>query len=92
MWRVDQSLKASTSGYWHIHDPVTSKRKKIGPVTGKGKNYFDAAVDEVKRRNLKYYGEEVNVVGNDKFNAEGNWIGPVEEEYRIEDLLKEFQT
>lgn len=87
MWRVDQSTVASTSGFWHIHNPVTGKRKKIGPVTGKGKNWYDVAVDECKRRNLKDYGQEVNVVGNEKFDVEGNYIGPLEEDYRISGVV-----
>lgn len=36
---------------WYIVNKDTGKSKYIGPVTGKGTNYFDRAVDEAKRRN-----------------------------------------
>lgn len=37
---------------WYIVNIETGKTKKIGPVTGKGKNYHDAACEEAKRRNI----------------------------------------
>lgn len=36
---------------WIIVNEKTLRSKKIGPVTGRGINYFDRAMDEAKRRN-----------------------------------------
>lgn len=47
-WAVENSLNASD---WKIINTVTGKDKLIGPVSSKGVNYFDRAVEEAEKRN-----------------------------------------
>lgn len=46
-WVVDNTL----AHHWAILNTATGRRKVIGPVGGKRKNYFDAALAEAERRN-----------------------------------------
>lgn len=48
-WAVDNSLNVKE---WSVINTETGKDKRIGPVTGKGINYFDRAMEEANKRNL----------------------------------------
>jgi hypothetical protein len=57
------------AGSWYIVNKDTGRSKRIGPVKMKGKNWFDEARAEAKRRNIELGFSQA-------YDSEGNLVDP----------------